>query len=91
MSTSLPPRRLHLNVNAWLQGFAISAWRLPGSDPLAFASVPHYVKIARIAEAGKFDAFFLADSVSTDGLAVAPVTALEPTVVLAAIAAQTTH
>ncbi|WP_225783208.1 LLM class flavin-dependent oxidoreductase [Xenophilus sp. Marseille-Q4582] len=91
MSHSAPPRRLHLNVNAWLQGFAISARRLPTSDPLAFANLQHYVKIAQIAEAGKFDAFFLADSVSADGLAVAPVTALEPTVVLAAIAALTTH
>ncbi len=42
-------------------------------------------------EAGKFDAIFLADSVSADGLATGPITALEPTVVLAAVAGATTH
>jgi FMN-dependent oxidoreductase (nitrilotriacetate monooxygenase family) len=85
------PRQLHLNVNAWLQGFAPSAWRVPENDPLGFVDVQHYIRIARIAEAGKFDAIFLADSVSTDGLATGPVTALEPTLVLTAVAAATTH
>ena len=91
MPAPSPPRHLHLNVNAWLQGFASAAWRLPQSQPQAFADVQHYVKIARIAEAGKFDALFLADSVATDGLAGGPVTALEPTIVLATVAAATTH
>ena len=86
-----PPRQLHLNVNAWLQGFVPSAWRVPENDPLGFVDVQHYVRVARIAEAGKFDALFLADSVTTDGLATGPVTALEPTLVLTAVAAATTH
>ncbi|MFJ1298551.1 LLM class flavin-dependent oxidoreductase [Pseudomonadota bacterium AL_CKDN230030165-1A_HGKHYDSX7] len=86
-----PPRQLHLNVNAWLQGFVPSAWRVPENDPLGFIDVQHYVRVARIAEAGKFDALFLADSVTTDGLATGPVTALEPTLVLTAVAAATTH
>lgn len=89
--TTPPPRQLHLNVNAWLQGFAPSAWRVPEHDPRGFVDVQHYVRIARVAEAGKFDAIFLADSVTTDGLATGPITALEPTVVLTAIAAATTH
>lgn len=89
--TAAPPRRLHLNVNAWLQGFVPSAWRVPENHPLGFVDVQHYVRTARIAEAGKFDAIFLADSVSTDGLATGPVTALEPTLVLTAIAGATTH
>lgn len=86
-----PPRQLHLNVNAWLQGFVPSAWRVPENDPLGFIDVQHYVRVARIAEAGKFDALFLADSVTTDGLETGPVTALEPTLVLTAVAAATTH
>lgn len=89
--TITPPRRLHLNVNAWLQGFAPSAWRVPQHDPRGFVDVQHYVRIARVAEAGKLDAIFLADSVSTDGLATGPVTALEPTIVLTAVAGATTR
>ncbi|MCP1634671.1 LLM class flavin-dependent oxidoreductase [Kerstersia gyiorum] len=90
MSTATP-RQLHLNVNAWLQGFVPSAWRVPENDPLGFIDVQHYVRIAQWAEKGKFDAIFLADSVTTDGLATGPVTALEPTLVLTAIAMATTH
>lgn len=86
-----PPRQLHLNVNAWLQGFVPSAWRVPENDPLGFIDIQHYVRIAQWAEKGKFDAIFLADSVTTDGLATGPVTALEPTLVLTAIAMATTH
>lgn len=91
MTATRPPRQLHLNVNAWLQGFAPSAWRVPENDPLGFVDVQHYVRIAQWAEKGKFDAIFLADSVNTDGLATGPVTALEPTLVLTAVAAATTH
>jgi len=89
--TAPPPRQLHLNVNAWLQGFAPSAWRVPENDPLGFVDVQHYVRVARIAEAGTFDAIFLADSVATDGLATGPITALEPTIVLTAVAAATSR
>lgn len=92
MSQPTPrPRQMHLNVNAWLQGFAPSAWRVPQNHPFDFIDVQHYIRIAKIAEAGKFDAIFLADSVTTDGLATGPVTALEPTLVLTAIAGATTH
>lgn len=85
------PRRLHLNVNAWLQGFAPSAWRVPENDPLGFIDVRHYVRVAQVAEAGKLDAIFLADSVATDGLATGPVTALEPTLILTAVAMATSR
>ncbi|VFR49673.1 Nitrilotriacetate monooxygenase component A [plant metagenome] len=89
--TASPPRRLHLNVNAWLQGFVPSAWRVPEHDPLGFIDVQHYVRVAQAAERGKFDAIFLADSVSTDNLSTGPVTALEPTLVLTAVATATRH
>lgn len=95
MSASLPsrrPRRLHLNINILHSGFVPSAWRLPESDPGAFADVRHYIRVAQIAEAGKLDAVFLADNAAiVDQIHFRPITALEPTVLLASIAAATTH
>jgi FMN-dependent oxidoreductase (nitrilotriacetate monooxygenase family) len=88
----LPPRQMHLNINALHSGFVPSAWRLADADPRAFMDIAHYVRVARIAEAGTFDAIFLADSAAiTDQLDFRPITALEPTVLLAGIAAATTH
>ncbi len=92
--TSLPKRpqrrQLHLNVNILHSGFVPSAWRIDDADPRAFVDVSHYVRIARIAEAAKFDAVFLADNASiVDQIDFRPITALEPTIVLASIAAAT--
>jgi FMN-dependent oxidoreductase (nitrilotriacetate monooxygenase family) len=86
------PRRLHLNVNILHSGFVPSAWRLAEADPLAFINVSHYVRVAQIAEAAKFDAVFLADNASiADQIDFRPITALEPTILLASIAAATSH
>ncbi|PXW22910.1 LLM class flavin-dependent oxidoreductase [Paraburkholderia caballeronis] len=86
------PRRLHLNVNILHSGFVPSAWRLEHADPHAFVDVGHYVRVAQIAEAGKLDAVFLADNAAiVDQIDFRPITALEPTVLLASIAAGTTH
>jgi alkanesulfonate monooxygenase SsuD/methylene tetrahydromethanopterin reductase-like flavin-dependent oxidoreductase (luciferase family) len=91
-TTSAAPRQLHLNVNILHSGFLPSAWRLPESDPWAFADVQHYIRVAQIAEAGKLDAVFLADNAAiVDQIHFRPITALEPTVLLASIAAATTH
>ncbi|MGF6265755.1 FMN-dependent oxidoreductase (nitrilotriacetate monooxygenase family) [Paraburkholderia youngii] len=85
-------RRLHLNVNILHSGFVPSAWRLDEAEPRAFVDVDHYVRVARIAEAGKLDAVFLADNAAiVDQIDFRPITALEPTVLLASIAAATTH
>lgn len=86
------PRRLHLNINLLHSGFVPSAWRLPDADPRAFIDVRHYVRVAQIAEAAKFDAVFLADNASiADQVDFRPITALEPTILLASIAAATSH
>ncbi len=91
-SASRPLRQLHLNVNILHSGFVPSAWRLAQSDPSAFADVRHYIRVAQIAEAGKLDAVFLADNAAiVDQIHFRPITALEPTVLLASIAAATTH
>nr|WP_315597687.1 LLM class flavin-dependent oxidoreductase [uncultured Cupriavidus sp.] len=92
MTQATPPRQLHLNLNALHSGFVPSAWRLPDSDPRAFIDVQHFVRLAQVAEAGKFDAIFLADNASiADQINFRPITALEPTVLLACVAAATTH
>lgn len=85
-------RQLHLNVNALNSGFYSSAWRTEGGDPRAFVDVQHYVRVARIAERGTFDAIFLADVPAfADRPDLRPFQALEPTIVLAHVAAATEH
>lgn len=85
-------RELHLNVNTLNSGFYGSAWRAPGGDPTAFIDVRHYVRVAQIAERGTFDAIFLADVPSfADRPEHRPFQALEPTIVLAHVAAATEH
>jgi FMN-dependent oxidoreductase (nitrilotriacetate monooxygenase family) len=91
-SAAAAPRRLHLNVNILHSGFVPSAWRLAHADPRAFVDVGHYVRVAQLAERGKLDAVFLADNAAIiDQIDFRPITALEPTVLLASIAAATTH
>jgi FMN-dependent oxidoreductase (nitrilotriacetate monooxygenase family) len=85
-------RTLHLNVNLLHSGVYASAWRQPESDPGAFFDVGHYVNVAKIAERGKFDAIFLADTPAvTDRIDYRPFLSMEPTIVLATVAAATTH
>lgn len=85
-------RKLHLNVNLLHSGVYASAWRLPDSDPGAFFDVGHYINVAKIAERGKFDAIFLADTPAvTDRIDLRPFLSMEPTIVLASVAAATTH
>jgi FMN-dependent oxidoreductase (nitrilotriacetate monooxygenase family) len=85
-------RKLHLNVNLLHSGVYASAWRQPESDPRAFFDVDHYVRVAQIAERGKFDAIFLADTPAvTDRIDFRPFLSMEPTIVLATVAAATTH
>lgn len=85
-------RQLHLNVNILHAGFSPAAWRMDGVDPYAAFDINHYVNVARIAEAAKFDAIFLADQAAvSDRLDYRPITALEPTIVLAIVAAATSR
>lgn len=85
-------RQLHLNVNLLHSGVYPSAWRLPDSDPRACFDVGHYVRVAKIAERGKLDAIFLADTPAiTDRIDYRSFMSMEPTIVLATVAAATTH
>lgn len=85
-------RQLHLNVNLLHSGVYPSAWRLPESDPKAFFDLGHFVRVAQIAERGKLDAIFLADTPAiTDRIDYRPFFSLEPTIILAGVAAATSH
>ncbi|MDP2710992.1 MAG: LLM class flavin-dependent oxidoreductase [Solirubrobacteraceae bacterium] len=83
-------RQLRLNLFSHDIGHHESAWRLPESDPSATLKVEHYVNLARIAEAAKFDSVFFADSPSVFGdPRYRPVGRLEPTTLLGALAVST--
>ena len=85
-------RFLHLNAFLMTVGHHEAAWRLPESDPFAHVDVRHYVELARIAERGKLDSLFLADSpVLWNSIGRRPAGGLEPTVLLTALAGATEH
>lgn len=83
---------MHLTVQL-IAGYGIepAAWRQPGIDPASFINADVFVDAAKIAERGKFDALFLADTpvLSTDVATGPPQQALEPIVTLTAVARET--
>lgn len=83
-------RRLHLNVNILNAGVFGGSWRFPGTDGTASYTIEHYTSIAKKAEQAKLDAVFLADGPSLDPqIRHRTSNNLEPTTVLARIAART--
>ncbi|MFG3342299.1 LLM class flavin-dependent oxidoreductase [Glycomyces sp. NPDC048151] len=83
---------LHLNAFLMNTGHHEASWRLPESDPFSSTKIGHYANLARIAERGRLDSVFFADSPSLWGdIGRRPSGSLEPTVVLAALAAVTEH
>lgn len=87
------PRRLVLNVNFTNPGNHAGAWLAPEVDPWTFATVDHYVDVARIAERGGLDAIFLSDTpgVSEQALRFRPTLMFDPAIALTAIAAKTEY
>ncbi|WP_329410029.1 LLM class flavin-dependent oxidoreductase [Nocardia vinacea] len=85
-------RQVHLNVNILNAGVFGGSWRFPGTDPAASFTLEHYLRIAKRAEEAKFDAIFLADGPAIrEDLRFRPFNSLEPSVILAAVAAATRH
>ena len=83
-------RQLHLNLFLMTRGHHEGAWRHPGANPKALTDLQLYVDAARIAEAAKFDAVFLADGlVGPDSGQMASSGQLEPFLLLAALAQHT--
>ncbi|MDL9937802.1 NtaA/DmoA family FMN-dependent monooxygenase [Gordonia sp. ABSL1-1] len=84
-------RRLHLNVNANALGRAPGGWRLR-EQPLGFLDIAEWENLGRTAERGLLDAVFLAE---THGFGhtdfTRPWNAIDPFVVLTAVARATTH
>jgi FMN-dependent oxidoreductase (nitrilotriacetate monooxygenase family) len=86
----MSPRQLHLNAFLLSVGHHEASWRLAESDPFASAEVGHYQELARIAERGLLDSVFFADTPSLmSNPARRPAEAIEPTLLLAAMAAVT--
>ena len=60
---SRPSRQIKLGAFLMQTGHHIAAWRHPDAQADAPINFRHYADLARRAEAAKFDAVFLADSV----------------------------
>jgi len=86
------PRQLHFNAFLMSSGHHEAAWRLAESDPFANVDLAHWRNLAQIAERAAFDSLFLADNPALWGSPRhRPAAALEPTVLLAALAAATSR
>lgn len=85
------PRMLHLNAHILDSGRHNAAWRL-ADRPDTMTDIDSYVALLRIAERGKLDAVFFADGVQlTEDFADRPWHALDPIVLLSALATATSH
>ncbi len=84
------PRQLHLNLFLMSRGHHEGAWRHPGANPKALTDLELYADAARLAEAAKFDAVFLADTlVGPEGAQQATSGLLDPLLLLTALALRT--
>jgi alkanesulfonate monooxygenase SsuD/methylene tetrahydromethanopterin reductase-like flavin-dependent oxidoreductase (luciferase family) len=83
-------RQLRINVNILNAGVFGGSWRFPDTDATSSYGIEHYTSIAKKAEEAKLDAVFLADGPVLDpNVRYRPGNNLEPTTVLARVAAQT--
>jgi FMN-dependent oxidoreductase (nitrilotriacetate monooxygenase family) len=83
---------LHLNAFLMSTGHHEASWRLPESDPFANTDVEHFRNLARIAERGKLDSLFLADSPALfNNVGRRPSGVIEPLTLLTALAGVTEH
>ncbi|MGB3391527.1 MAG: NtaA/DmoA family FMN-dependent monooxygenase [Pseudaminobacter sp.] len=87
------PRHLILNLNPIPGGIYAGAWRTGDRPADSFIKIEHFVELAKIAERGKLDALFLADTggAFSAGTEYRPFRPLDPTVVLSYVAAATTR
>ena len=58
------PHHMKLGMFYWPCGHHQAAWRHPGGIADSGANLPHIIELAKLSEAGLFDMFFMADSVS---------------------------
>jgi FMN-dependent oxidoreductase (nitrilotriacetate monooxygenase family) len=85
----------NIRLGAFLPGGGqhIASWRHPDQPADGAVSLGFHIQLAREAERGLFDAYFLADglSVTTTEGGTARVAGLEPLTLFAALSTQTTH
>jgi alkanesulfonate monooxygenase SsuD/methylene tetrahydromethanopterin reductase-like flavin-dependent oxidoreductase (luciferase family) len=84
---------LVLNAAVLGLGMHLGAWRHDRADPFAYTEIDYYQEIARLAEKGVLHAVFLADTraVAEENFERPNLDAMDPIVVLGAVAARTTH
>jgi FMN-dependent oxidoreductase (nitrilotriacetate monooxygenase family) len=85
-------KQMHINLFLAGVGHHEAAWRLPESRPRSLFGLEHYRHAALVAEGGKLDSVFFADTLAT-GVNVRRnlMTAMEPTSLLAALAPATSR
>lgn len=92
---SASKRQMKLGAFLWATGHHIAAWRHPKAHVTAGVDIGHYIQLARIAEAAKFDMIFCEDAAGLReaNVGIASQTSrsigFEPISLLAALAAQT--
>jgi FMN-dependent oxidoreductase (nitrilotriacetate monooxygenase family) len=84
---------LILNVAVLGLGLHMGAWRYRKGDPFDYTDIDYYQEIGRIAESGCLQAVFLADTlaVAEENFERPNFGAMDPTIVLAAVASVTKH
>ncbi len=92
MTMRTQTRELHLNAFLMEAGHHEAAWRLPESNSRADFDVQHWIKLAQLAEAAKFDSLFLADGPALTGTGeFRPPGQLEPLTLLTALSQHTSR
>lgn len=68
MTQALERERAQIHFFAYLVGTGIhlASWRHPHAEPAASIDFDHHVRLVKVAEAAKFDAVFLGDSLAID-------------------------
>lgn len=86
------PRHVILNANLIPGGTIGSPWRRAEQPAAHFVGIEHYLDVARIAERGRLDAVFLADSPDLQAKDWnAPSRLLDPFIAQSVLAAHTSH
>src|ERR1700687_1772188 len=97
MEWAMTKRQLRLGAFMRPVSIHTGAWRYPGAWPDANFNFPHIKRLIQKLEAGKFDAFFMADHLAVLNMPISAlkrshtVTSFEPFTLLSALASATEH
>ncbi|CAM4501045.1 FMN-dependent oxidoreductase (nitrilotriacetate monooxygenase family) [Paenibacillus endophyticus] len=83
-------RQLHLNLFIMNAGHHEAAWRHQGTEPHNITDIEYFTRLAKTAEAAKFDSLFLADGLAiNNNIKHGAFIGLEPFTLLSALASVT--